>query len=246
MPGRQGLLFYDGGLSPKLHDTLRRLNPWWEGDPMPSQPETRRHLVARVRRLLEAEIAPIVVVRGPRQVGKTPTVSALADEARQSLGANVGSQRVNHYLKFLGETLLLRLIPPLEIRLKRKRGSPKLCLVDHGLRAGWLQEQIPLTPEALAKRPELTTIAGHLAESIFGSVTSTIPGLDIAHFPERGIDREVDFVLTVGVQRIPIQVKYQRRIDPFRDTLGIRSFLEKNGQQRQLWPPDHAGPFRRG
>lgn len=483
MPGRQGLLFYDGGLSPKLHDTLRRLNPWWEGDPMPPQPETRRHLVARVRRLLEAEIAPIVVVRGPRQVGKTtaqfqmiadllkegiparnilrvqfdelpslrkidepifaisdwferniaedrfnalardgrkaylffdevqnidgwdaqlkslvdnaavkvvvtgssalriemgrdslagristveagvlslteiaalreaetlepflrenglhdlinkgfwqelreygrkntdfvreafhhfserggypivhkrkddewslladllnetvikrviqhdlrvgqrgrkrdaqlleeifrmacryagqtPTVSALADEARQSLGANVGSRRVNHYLKFLGETLLLRLIPPLEIRLKRKRGSPKLCLVDHGLRASWLQEQIPLTPEALAKRPELTTIAGHLAESIFGSVTSTIPGLDIAHFPERGIDREVDFVLTVGVQRIPIEVKYQRRIDPFRDTLGIRSFLEKtvnNANFGLLITQDHSG-----
>ena len=38
---------------------------------MPPQPQTRRHLVARVRRLLEAEIAPIVVVSGPRQVGKT-------------------------------------------------------------------------------------------------------------------------------------------------------------------------------
>ena len=162
-----------------------------------------------------------------RYAGQTPTVSVLADEARQSLGANVGSQRVNHYLKFLGETLLLRLIPPLEIRLKRKRGSSKLCLVDHGLRASWLQEQIPLTPEALAKRPELTTVAGHLAESIFGSVASTIPGLDVAHFPERGNDREVDFVLTVGVQRIPVEIKYQRRIDPLRDTLGLRSFLEK-------------------
>ncbi|MXZ33683.1 MAG: hypothetical protein F4Z21_00105, partial [Acidobacteria bacterium] len=43
-----------------------------------------------------------------RYAGQTPTVSVLADEARQSLGANVGSQRVNHYLKFLGETLLLR------------------------------------------------------------------------------------------------------------------------------------------
>ena len=38
---------------------------------MPPQPKTRRHLVAQIRRLLEAEIAPIVVVRGPRQVGKT-------------------------------------------------------------------------------------------------------------------------------------------------------------------------------
>jgi len=163
-----------------------------------------------------------------RYAGQTPTVSMLADEARLSLGANIGSQRVTHYLRFLGETLLIRLIPPLELRLKRKRGSSKLCLVDHGLRASWLQEQIPLTSEALTERPELTTLAGHLAESIFGATASTIHGLDIAHFPERGIDREVDFVLTVGAQRVPVEIKYQRRIDPLRDTLGIRSFLEKS------------------
>ena len=36
---------------------------------MPPQPRTRRHLVSQIRRRLDAEIAPIVVVRGPRQVG---------------------------------------------------------------------------------------------------------------------------------------------------------------------------------
>ena len=81
-----------------------------------------------------------------RYAGQTPRTSTLAEEARLSLGANIGTQRVTHYLKFLGDALLLRLIPPLEIRLKRRRGSPKLCLVDHGLRASWLQESIPLVP----------------------------------------------------------------------------------------------------
>ena len=38
---------------------------------MPPQPPMRRHLVEQVRRRLDAEIAPIVVIRGPRQVGKT-------------------------------------------------------------------------------------------------------------------------------------------------------------------------------
>ena len=71
-------------------------------------------------------------------------------------------------------------------------------------------------------------MAGHLAESIFGSVAATIPGLDIAHFPERGADREVDFILTVGDRRLPVEIKYQRRIDPVRDTIGIRSFVEKS------------------
>lgn len=162
-----------------------------------------------------------------RYAGQTPAIARLATEARQSLDANIGDQRVRHYLSFLGDTLLLRLIPPLEIRLRRQRGNFKLCLVDHGLRASWLQEQIPLDPESLSRHPELATLAGHLAESIFGATAATIPGLDIAHFPERGSDLEVDFVLTVGYRRIPVEIKYQRRIDPVRDTAGVRAFVEK-------------------
>ena len=163
-----------------------------------------------------------------RYAGQTPSAATLTNEARFALDANIGGQRVANYLRFLSDTLLIRLIPPLEIRLKRKRGSPKLCLVDHGLRASWLQEQIPLTSGALADRPELASMAGHIAESVFGSAASTITGLDIAHFPERGLDREVDFVLTVGDRRLPVEIKYQKRIDPLRDTLGIRSFVEKS------------------
>ena len=163
-----------------------------------------------------------------RYAGQTPSAATLAEDVRLALGANIGEQRIVSYLNFLSDTLLIRLIPPLEIRLKRKRGSPKLCLVDHGLRASWLQEQIPLTPDDLAERPKLTSMAGHIAESVFGSVASTITGLDISHFPERGLEREVDFVLTVGYRRLPVEIKYQKRIDQLRDTLGIRSFLEKS------------------
>ena len=200
--------------------------------------------VGRRGRKRDAQLLEELFRLACRYAGQAPSVLTLADEVRQALGANIGSQRVTHYLKFLSETLLLRLIPPLEIRLKRKRGSSKLCLVDHGLRASWLQEHIPLTPEALAKRPELTPLAGHLAESIFGSVASTIHGLDLAHFPGRGMDREVDFVLTIGAQRLPVEIKYQRRIDPLRDTLGLRSFLEKsvnNASFGLLIVQDNAG-----
>lgn len=149
-------------------------------------------------------------------------------EAQRVLQANVGAQRINAYLRFLGDTLLLRLIPPLEIRLKRKRGSSKLCLVDHGLRASWLQEQIPPDPMKLHEEPSLTVVAGHLAESVTGAVLSTITGLDIAHFPERHGEPEVDFILTIGIKRIPVEVKYQARIDPLRDTEGLRSFIERS------------------
>ena len=37
----------------------------------------------------------------------------------------------------------------------------------------------------------------------------------------------MDFVLTGGVRRVPVEIKYQRRIDQHRDTVGLRSFLEK-------------------
>ena len=67
----QQTIFADSGLPTDLVDNLRRFNPWWENEAMPAQPRTRRHLVAQMRRRLDANIAPIVVVRGPRQIGKT-------------------------------------------------------------------------------------------------------------------------------------------------------------------------------
>jgi predicted AAA+ superfamily ATPase len=162
-----------------------------------------------------------------RYVGQSPGLNVFAREAQRTLSANVGPQRINHYLRFLGDTLLLRLIDPLEIRLKRKRGSMKICLADHGLRASWLQEIVPLSPDELSSQPHLTTLAGHIAESVVGALLATIPGLDLAHLPARGDDPEIDFVLTVGTKRIPLEVKYQRKIDPLRDTEALRTFVEK-------------------
>jgi hypothetical protein len=34
-------------------------------------------------------------------------------------------------------------------------------------------------------------------------------------------------VLTIGTRRIPLEVKYQRRIDPLADTEGLRAFIER-------------------
>jgi len=162
-----------------------------------------------------------------RYVGQSPSLALLAREAHRALEANVGEQRIRHYLRFLAETLLVRLVEPLEIRLKRRRGNPKICLADHGLRASWLQEIIPLAPEDLAASPHLASMAGHVAESVVGATFSTIPGLDLAHLPERSGEPEVDFILTVGTWRIPLEVKYQRAVDSLRDTEALRTFIEK-------------------
>jgi len=87
---------------------------------------------------------------------------------------------------------------------------------------------VPLDPNGLLRAPHLQDLAGHLAESIVGYFLSGLPHLDLSHFPERGIEPEVDFVLTIGERRIPLEVKYRRRIDAHRDTLGLRAFLEKS------------------
>ena len=129
--------------------------------------------------------------------------------------------------QFLDGTLLVRLIPPLELRLKKRKGPAKICLSDHSLRASWLQEIVPIDSAGLNANPHLTDLAGHIAESVLGYFLASIPNLDLAHFPVRGAEPEVDFVITIGTRRIPVEVKYRRRIDPHEDTRGLRAFLEK-------------------
>jgi len=163
-----------------------------------------------------------------RYAGQTAGQSAFVPEIQQALAANIGWARVVSYLNFLDGSLLIKLVQPLELRLKRKKAPAKICLSDHTLRASWLQEVVPLDPPGLLANPHLSDIAGHLAESVLGYFLASIPNLDVAHFPTRGTEPVVDFVLTIGTKRIPIEVKYRRRIDPMEDTRGLRSFLEKS------------------
>src|SRR5260370_238153 len=72
---------------------------------------------------------------------------------------------------------------------------------------------------------------GRIAESVVGATLGTIARLDLAHLPGRAGGPEVDFVLTVGARRIPLEVRYQRRIEPLADTEGLRTFLEKSANQ---------------
>lgn len=165
-----------------------------------------------------------------RYVGQAPEVQLLVRETKRVLDANIGPERVRQYLRFLADTLLLRLVEPLEIRLKKRRAAPKICLADHGLRASRLQENVPLDPQQLAALPELGPIAGHIAESVVGTTLATISQLDLAWLPLRSGEPEIDFVLSVGTQRIPLEVKYQRRLDET-DTEGLRTFLEKTANR---------------
>ncbi len=162
-----------------------------------------------------------------RYAGQIPGQAVFVPEIQDALAADIGWTRILSYLRFLDGALLIRLVPPLELRLKRQKSASQVCLSDLSLRASWLQEIVPLDPEGLAVEPHLSDLAGRLAESTLGYFLGGIPNLDLAHFPARGAEPEVDFVLTVGTRRIPVEVKYRRRIDPHEDTRGLRAFLEK-------------------
>ena len=162
-----------------------------------------------------------------RYIGQSPRQSLYLDEIRRTMAANIGWQRILAYLKFLDGTLLIRLIEPLELRLKRTRAAYKLCLCDHALRASWLQEIVPLDSAGLRENEHLRDLAGHIAESAAGYFLKSITNLDVAHFPERASEPEVDYVLTVGEQRIPMEIKYRSRVT-WDDTRGVRSFIEKS------------------
>jgi len=79
----------------------------------------------------------------------------------------------------------------------------------------------------LAGAPHLSDLAGRIAESVAGAYLSTIGGLGLAHHPPRADAPEVDFIMTIGTQRIPLEVRYRRRVDVFADTEGVRTFIEK-------------------
>jgi predicted AAA+ superfamily ATPase len=163
-----------------------------------------------------------------RWAGQAPGASAFVPEIQQSLHAGHGWQRIQNYLAFLDGAMLMHLVRPLELRLKKQTSPPKICLCDHTLRAATLAEAVPIDPGGLAAKPHLTDLAGRLAESVLGYFLGSIPSLDVVHFPARGAEPEVDFILTIGTKRIPIEVKYGRRIDPLDDTRGLRAFLERS------------------
>lgn len=228
--GRAFQAFSKRGGYPMVH--ARSEVPWAEVADQLNENVIRRVIQHDLRlgergRKRDANLLEEVFRLACRYVGQTPGQATYVAEIRHVLRGNIGWQRILSYLRFLDGALLLKLIRPLELRLKRSKGNPKICILDHALRASWLEEVVPLDPAELARATHLADLAGHLAESVVGAYLAGIPHLDLAHFPERPTEPEVDFILTIGERRIPLEIKYRRRIDTHQDTLGLRSFLER-------------------
>ena len=70
-------------LTSGLEATLREDNPWWRGERVYGLPAMRRWAFESVFSGLQDGLAPVTVLRGPRQIGKTTllnqTIQALLD-----------------------------------------------------------------------------------------------------------------------------------------------------------------------
>lgn len=63
----------------ELEEFLRNTNPWWMDKPMSPLPPVRRWLFETALQRLKTGLAPVTVLRGPRQVGKTTLQEHIID-----------------------------------------------------------------------------------------------------------------------------------------------------------------------
>ncbi len=170
-----------------------------------------------------------------RYAGQAVTHKRIADELQALLKSPVTNAKVADTIQFLADSLLVYEVKPQEMLQKKQTQPNKLCVCDHFVRDGILQETLPLDPEALKGCNEaVSTQVGHVIESVLGYFLKGIPGVELAWFPPRDKQPEVDLVLTIGTNRIPVEVKYRRDKPDKAALTGIESFCGK---------PAYAAPF---
>lgn len=103
---------FRGSLPPAVGETLRHMNPHWSGGPGPATPTFRRWVFRKLMQLLQHGLAPGVVLRGPRRVGKTVLARQVIGEL---LRQGVAPQRILYVAFDELPTLSTLVEPVLEI-----------------------------------------------------------------------------------------------------------------------------------
>ncbi len=184
-----------------------------------------RHRKTWDKRLLEETFRILC-----RYAGQHVKADTILKEINSVLDGNYTKAKVEDAIQFMVDAMLVYRVESLEALLKRRLAGVKYCLSDHFVREAWLQEKVPIDPAQLAKAPEtVLTVAGHIIESIVGYYFSSIPELDVAWLPERKNEQqpEVDFILTIGLKRIPVEIKYVRRPLKKGDYAGLERFCSQ-------------------
>ena len=163
-----------------------------------------------------------------RYTGQSPKLQTLATEMAKIMEGGITPSEVSNCLEFLENSLLLKLIPPLEIRTRKQSAPAKICICDHAIRAAWLNEKI-----SLLSSPDLDStdndvgLAGHIIEGIVGYFLSRVSGVGLSYLPARQDGPEVDFIMIIGDTRIPIEVKYRPNVLNAEFTNGLSKFMDK-------------------
>ncbi|RJP37185.1 MAG: ATP-binding protein [Phycisphaerales bacterium] len=182
-----------------------------------------------------------------RYAGQAVMPKRFAVEIQAVSGAPVAHAKVTEALEFLSDSLLLYRIPSVEMLARKQARPPKLCICDHFVRDGVLQGTIPLDPAEPAGCDEaVDTQAGHVIESVIGYFLRGIPGVELSWVPERKDQREIDLLLTIGIGRIPVELKYRSRPPGPTDVKPIEQFCTKpafSGEFGLVITRSAAGPI---
>src|SRR4030042_117427 len=73
-------------LTPALDSFLRDVNPWWERKPGPVLPAYKRWAFNITLSKFQKGLAPVIVIRGPRQVGKTTLQLQIIEDLIENKG----------------------------------------------------------------------------------------------------------------------------------------------------------------
>jgi hypothetical protein len=106
-----------------------------------------------------------------------------------------------------------------------------------------LQETVPLDARQLARAPAaVASMAGHLVESVIGYQLKGMPASEVSWFPPRSTEPEVDSVLTLGLKRLPVEVKHRAAVGPA-DCAATEAFCARpqyGADFGLIVPQDHA------
>lgn len=76
--------------------------------------------------------------------------------------------------------------------------------------------------------------SGHLAESALGYFLASIPNLDVAHFPLRGAEPEIDFVITKAHAAYPSKSNTANALTTMKTPEGFVPFWRRRYTMRRL------------
>ena len=163
-----------------------------------------------------------------RYTGERVKRTLFVQQVAPIVGGTVSDREIQSAIDYLEKTLLVCLLRPIELLRKKTDVCSTYCVCDHFIRFAVIHESIPLIPQELKNKSQsIATQAGHIIEGIMGTYFSKLPGISVATFPGNQNEKEVDIVLTIGCQRIPIEVKYQSKISGS-DLRGIKDFCNKS------------------